>query len=60
MARTETLTKLCKFTTPTICNIIKLFEIRPSNAGFMDACIISFFPEMPPMVDYATTATFRS
>jgi len=44
MARTETLTKLRKFATPTICNIIKLFDIRPSNAGFMDARIASFFP----------------
>lgn len=43
MARTETLTKLRKFATPTICNIIKLFDIRLSNAGFMDACIVSFF-----------------
>jgi hypothetical protein len=56
MARTETLTKLRKFATRTICNSIKLFNIRPSNAGLMDACIVSFFPEMPPMVDYAATA----
>jgi len=60
MARTETLTKLRKFATPTICNIIKLFDIRPSNAGFMDARIVSFFPEMPPMVDSTATVTFRS
>ncbi len=60
MTRTETLTKLCKFDTPTICNIIELFDIRPPNAGFMDARIAAFFPEMPPMVGYAATATFCS
>jgi hypothetical protein len=60
MARTETLTKLRKFATPTISNIIELFDIRPSNAGFMDARIVSFFPEMPPMIDSAATVTFRS
>lgn len=56
----ETLVKLRKFAMPTICNIDKLFDIRPSNAGFMDAHTVSFFPEMPPMVDYAAMATFRS
>ncbi len=60
MTRTETLTKLRKFDSPTICNIIELFDIRPSNVGFMDAHIAAFFPEMPPMVGYAATATFRS
>ncbi len=56
----ETLAKLASFDTPTICNIIELFEIRPRNMGFMDGRIRACFPEMGPIVGYAATATFRS
>ncbi|MFH1926879.1 MAG: RraA family protein, partial [Chloroflexota bacterium] len=51
---------LRKYDTPTVCNVIELFNIRPRNAGFMDSRIKACFPEMPPMVGYAFTATFRS
>ncbi len=56
----EVLAKLRQFDTPTICNIIELFEVRPRNTGYMDARIKACFPEMPPMVGFASTATFRS
>lgn len=56
----ETLAKLAKFDTPTICNVIELFDIRPRNVGYMDARVQSNFPELPPMVGYACTASFRS
>lgn len=46
--------------TPTICNVIELFDARPRNTGFMDGRIKACFPKMPPMVGYASTATFRS
>src|SRR5512142_1753454 len=55
-----TLEKLRKFDTPTICNIIELFEVRPRNLGFMDSRIVACFPEMPAIVGFAATATFRS
>jgi 4-hydroxy-4-methyl-2-oxoglutarate aldolase len=55
-----TLTKLAKFDTPTICNVIELFEVRPNNVGYMNGHIRAAFPEMPPMVGFAATATFRS
>jgi regulator of RNase E activity RraA len=51
---------LRKYDTPTICNVIELFEVRPHNDGYMDARIRACFPELPPMVGYAATATFRS
>ncbi|MFO0949370.1 MAG: RraA family protein [Planctomycetota bacterium] len=51
---------LHKVDTPTVCNVIELFDIRPRNTGYMDRRIQSCFPEMPPMVGYASTATFRS
>ena len=57
---TETLQKLAQFDTPTICNVIELFDVRPRNTGFMDGRIESNFPEMPPMVGFASTAAFRS
>ncbi len=54
------LTLLKKYDTPTICNVIEVFNIRPRNQGYMDNRIKACFPEMPPMVGYAATATFRS
>lgn len=56
----EVLEKLRSVDTPTICNIIELFDVRPRNTGYMDARIKAFFPEMPPMVGFAATATFRA
>jgi regulator of RNase E activity RraA len=54
------LDKLRTFDTPTICNIIELFGVRPRNTGYMDSRIRACFPEMAPMVGFAATATFRS
>ena len=60
MLKASVLEKLRTFDTPTICNIIELFDVRPRNAGYMDARIKACFPEMPPMVGFASTATFRA
>ena len=54
------LKKLQCFDTPTICNVIELFHVRPNNRGFMDHRIRCQFPEFPPMVGFAATASFRS
>jgi 4-hydroxy-4-methyl-2-oxoglutarate aldolase len=54
------LAKLGTFDTPTVCNLVELFEVRPRNTGFMDARIKACFPEMSPVVGFAATATFRS
>jgi len=51
---------LRKHDTPTVCNVIELFNVRPRNTGYMDRRIKACFPELPPMVGYAATATFRS
>jgi len=56
----ETLLKLAEFDTPTICNAIELFGVRPRDAGFMDRRIRCNFPELGPMVGFAATAAFRS
>jgi 4-hydroxy-4-methyl-2-oxoglutarate aldolase len=56
----DSLARLAKFDTPTICNAIELFDVRPRQVGFMNGSIKSCFPEMPPMVGFALTSTFRS
>lgn len=48
------------YDTPTVCNAIELFDVRPRSTGFMDHRIKACFPDMPPMVGYAATATFRA
>jgi 4-hydroxy-4-methyl-2-oxoglutarate aldolase len=53
------LAALAKFDTPTICNTIELFEVRPRAAGYMDSRVRACFPEMAPAVGYAATATMR-
>src|SRR5438477_12730587 len=51
---------LRQFDTPTICNVVELFDLRPRTAGYMDHRIQACYPKLPPMVGYASTATFRS
>ncbi|MBV9121937.1 MAG: RraA family protein [Planctomycetes bacterium] len=51
---------LRRFDTPTVCNVIELFDVRPWTAGYLDARIRACYPRLPPMVGYAATATFRS
>lgn len=51
---------LRKYDTPTICNVVELFDLYPRTAGYMDKRIQACYPKLPPMVGYAATATFRS
>jgi regulator of RNase E activity RraA len=51
---------LRKWDTPTVCNVVELFDLRSRSAGYMDARIRACYPKLPPMVGYAVTATFRS
>jgi len=53
----EHIEELRKITTPTICNAIETFEVRPRNEGFMNTEIRCIFPELGPVVGYAATAT---
>jgi 4-hydroxy-4-methyl-2-oxoglutarate aldolase len=56
----DVLDKLRAFDTPTVCNVVELFDLRPRTAGYLDGRIRACFPKLPPMVGYAATATFRS
>lgn len=42
-----------------VSNAIETFDVRLRNEGFADARIRCVFPEMPPVVGYAVTATIR-
>ncbi|MER3415189.1 MAG: dimethylmenaquinone methyltransferase [Gemmataceae bacterium] len=55
-----TLKKLAQYDTPTICNVVELFDVRPRTAGYLDSRVRACFPDLPPMVGYASTATFRA
>ena len=56
----RTLDALRQYDTPTVCNVIELFRIRPRQTGYMNRTITSCFPHLPPMVGMASTATFRA
>lgn len=51
---------LKKTDTPTVCNAIELFDVRPATAGFLHHSIRALFPELPSMVGRAVTMKFRS
>ena len=51
---------LGRYDTPTISNAIEIFKVLPQTSGYMDGRIRACFPELPPMVGYASTATLRT
>jgi regulator of RNase E activity RraA len=51
---------LRRYDTPTICNVVELFDLYPRTAGYLDGRIQACYPKLPVMVGYASTATFRS
>ena len=51
---------LTQFDSPTIANVIELFDLRPRVAGFSNHSLKAIYPELPPVVGYAVTATLRS
>jgi regulator of RNase E activity RraA len=52
----ETLAKLAKITSPTVCNAIETFKLRDHADGFMGPEIRSILPQLGTMVGYAATA----
>src|SRR6266498_5936264 len=39
---------LRRYDTPTVCNVIELFDVRPRTAGYMDGRIKACYPNLPP------------
>ena len=56
----DTLSKLQKIDSPSICNAIEGFNFRPKNEGFMLPEIEGRFPDMPPVVGYAVTGVISA
>ena len=56
----DQLAKLRKVDSPTIANVIELFEVRSPAAGYSNRTLKALYPELPPAVGYAVTLTFRS
>ncbi len=54
------LQRLKQYDSPTVCNAVELWDLRPRTAGYMNETIQACFPGMPPMVGLALTSTFRS
>jgi regulator of RNase E activity RraA len=51
----QELDALRAITSPTVCNAIETFKVRPRNEGFMDSTIRCRFPDLGAMVGYAVT-----
>lgn len=54
------LAALRRYDTPTVSNAIETFDVRPRDEGFATIDVRCMFPELPPMVGYAATATIRA
>lgn len=54
------LAALRRYDTPTVLNVIELLDVRPRDEGFLDGSVRALFPDFPPIVGWAATATFRA
>jgi regulator of RNase E activity RraA len=57
---TADLELLRRYDTPTVCNVVELFDLCSRTAFYMNGRIQACYPKLPPMVGYASTATFRA
>ena len=46
--------------TPTVCNALEEIDSKYRDSGFTHAPLVCPFPDLPPIVGYARTATCRS
>ena len=54
------LQQLLEVDSPTVANVIELFNLRSRVAGFTNHTLKAIYPKLAPVVGYAVTATFRS
>ena len=54
------LKKLAEFDTPTMCNALELIDAKYRVTGFTTKPLVCPFPDLPPIVGYARTATIRA
>lgn len=60
MVPTDIIEKLKTYDTPTICNALEIVAPERRVTGFTIRPLVCPFPDLPPIVGYARTATFRS
>jgi len=51
---------LTAFDTPTICNALEIVQPNAPRRGFTVRPLLCGFPDLPPIVGYARTATIRA
>ena len=56
----DLLDELRKVDTPTICNALEILMPERRGIGFTTGSMVVARPELPPMVGFARTATYRS
>ena len=56
----DVIAALAKYDSPTVTNVIDLIGVRSRSAGYVNQSTQAVFPDLPPAVGYAVTATFRS
>lgn len=56
----DLLEKLRAVDTPTICNALELIDAKYRVTGFTTKPLVCPFPDLPPIVGYARTATIRA
>lgn len=60
MLSPDLLEKLKAYDTPTICNALEVLDSSRRLTGFTTKPLVAPFPDLPPMVGYARTATIRA
>lgn len=60
MITSDLLTRLATWDTPTICNALELIDAKYRVTGFTTRPLVAPFPDAPPVVGYAKTATIRA
>jgi len=59
MVDQSVLDKLLVADSPTIANVVELFDVQSRVAGYTNETIRAVYPDLPPVVGYAVTATYR-
>jgi regulator of RNase E activity RraA len=60
MLSADLLAKLASYDTPTICNALEIISSEYRLQGFTRKPLVAPFPDLPPFVGYARTATIRA
>ncbi|MGH6815349.1 MAG: RraA family protein [Hyphomicrobiaceae bacterium] len=60
MPNVELLAKLAAYDTPTVCNALEIVDPTRRLTGFTTKPLVCPFPDLPPVVGYARTATIRA